>query len=343
MESKLFQPINIKNLTLKNRIVMSPMCMYSSENGDGKVIDWHTIHYTSRAIGGAGLVFLEATAILPEGRISEQDLGIWSDDQLPGLSKLVQLNHRYGSKIGIQLSHAGRKAQLEGTIFGPSPIRFDEHYKVPEEMNKEEINKVVSAFKEGARRAKAAGFDVIELHAAHGYLLHEFLSPLSNQRTDEYGGTEENRYRLLSEVVEAVKEVWDGPLFVRISGSDYLEGGLNIGIHIKYARQMKSQGVDLIDASSGGNVPVPVNAFPGYQVPFAEKIKTESGIMTGAVGLIVEPFQAEEILNNNRADLVFLGREFLRNPYWPLTAAIKLGAGSSLEAPRQYQRGWRLK
>ncbi|RYM00238.1 NADPH dehydrogenase NamA [Sporolactobacillus sp. THM7-7] len=341
MNVKLFEPLEIKKMTLKNRIVMSPMCMYSCESKDGTVNDWHVIHYTSRAIGGVGLVILEATAVEPRGRISDRDLGIWSDDQLPGLKRLVDLNHRYGSKMGIQLAHAGRKAELESPSLGPSPIRFDEQYQVPKEMGHEEICQVVTDFRSGARRAKEAGFDVIEIHAAHGYLLHEFLSPLSNQRNDSYGGTDDNRFRLLSEVIEAVKAEWDGPLFVRVSASDYREGGLTAQKLAEYAKKMKTLGVDLIDTSSGGNVDVPIDVFPGYQVSFAEKIKHESDIMTGAVGLISEPVHAEEILQNGRADLIFLGRELLRDPYWPRRAAVKLG--TRIEVPEPYRRGWRFK
>lgn len=341
MAKKLFTPYTIKNTTFRNRIVMSPMCMYSADSQDGKVNDWHLTHYTSRAVGGVGLIILEATAVAPQGRISAEDLGIWSDGHIDGLKKITALSHRYGSKTGIQLAHAGRKARVDGTTFAPSAIRFDEHYKIPAEMTKKDIDAVIQSFKEAARRAKEAEFDVIEIHAAHGYLIHEFLSPLSNKRTDEYGGSDANRYRLLSEVIDAVREEWQGPLFVRISATDFTEGGLTPETHIGYAKIMKEQGVDLIDTSTGGNVLAPIDTFPGYQVPYADKIRHEAKIATGAVGLILNSIQAEEILNNNRADLIFLGRELLRDPYWPRTAAVQLG--ETLDVPKQYQRGWRFK
>ncbi|MTT33306.1 NADPH dehydrogenase NamA [Terrilactibacillus sp. BCM23-1] len=340
MQSKLFTPYKIKDVTLKNRIVMAPMCMYSSDE-NGHVNDWHLTHYTSRAIGQVGLIIIEATAVNPKGRISASDLGIWSDEHIEGLKKLTTLNHKYQSKIGIQLAHAGRKAQLKTQPLAPSAIPFNEEYQTPHELSIEEIKQTIYDFKQAARRAKEANFDVIEIHAAHGYLIHEFLSPLSNQRKDQYGGSEENRYRLLHEVIEGVKEEWSGPLFVRISANDFTEGGNTPDTYVPYAEKMKAQGVDLIDVSSGALVPAQIDAFPGYQVPYADQIKNEAGVATGAVGLITHAFQAEEILKNNRADLIFIARELLRDPYWPKTAAITLG--ETIDTPVQYERGWRFK
>jgi NADPH2 dehydrogenase len=336
--TKLFSPYTIKNVTLKNRVVMAPMCMYSSHTEDGKVANWHYTHYVSRAVGQVGLIILEATAVTPQGRISPQDLGIWSDDHIEGLAQLVKLMKEHGAATGIQIAHAGRKAVLEGDIIAPSPLAFNEKMKTPLEMNKEDIAKTVEAFKEGAERAKNAGFDVIEIHAAHGYLINEFLSPLSNQRNDEYGGSAENHYRFLHEVIEAVKTVWEGPLFVRVSANDYHENGLTPKDYVTYGQWMKEQGVDLIDVSSGAVVPAAIHAFPGYQVKFAEKIREEAKIPTGAVGLITSGLQAEEILQNERADLIFIARELLRDPYWPRTAAKELGV--QIHGPKQYERGW---
>jgi len=338
MESALFSPYTIKNVTLKNRIVMSPMCMYSSHNEDGMLQDWHYTHYVSRAVGQVGLIMVEATAVTPQGRISPQDLGIWSDDHVPGLKKLVEMIKAYGSKTSIQIAHAGRKATVTGDIVAPSAIRFNESYKTPKELSINEIKETIAAFKDGARRAKEAGFDIIEIHGAHGYLINEFLSPLSNKREDEYGGSPENRYRFLEEVIEAVQEVWDGPLFVRVSANDYAEGGLTPTDYVQYAKRMKDQGVDLIDVSSGAVVPAKIDAYPGYQVGYADKIRNEANIPTGAVGLITKAVQAEEILKNNRADLIFIARELLRDPYWPRTAAKELGV--SIDSPKQYERGW---
>lgn len=338
MERALFTPYTIKNLTLKNRIVMSPMCMYSVPEENGVVQDWHLTHYTSRAVGQVGLIIVESTAVTEQGRISVNDLGIWSDEHIKGLKKIVDLAHQHGSKIGIQLNHAGRKAVVKEPIIAPSEIAFDEKSKVPMEMTKEDIQNTITAFKEGASRAREAGFDLIEIHGAHGYLNNQFLSPLSNKRTDEYGGSEENRYRFLSEVIEAVKSEFDGPLFVRISAHDYTEGGNTPNTYVRYAKKMKEQGVDLIDCSSGGLVLAKIDSYPGYQVSFADKIKHEANIATGAVGMITTGNQAEEILKNDRADLVILARELLRDPYWPRTAAKQLGV--DIEAPVQYQRGW---
>lgn len=338
MTPKLFSPLTIKGVTLKNRIVMAPMCMYSSHNEDGHLQNWHRTHYTSRAVGQVGLIIVEATAVTPQGRISPQDLGIWSDEHIDGFKELNTLMKEHGAKTGIQLAHAGRKAVLEGEIIAPSAIAFNEKSKTPKEMTETDIKETVEAFKKGAERAAKAGFDVIEIHGAHGYLINEFLSPLSNKRTDEYGGTAENRYRLLREVIEAVKTVWEGPLFVRVSANDYHEEGLTPEDYVVFAKWMKEQGVDLVDVSSGAVVPAHIHVYPGYQVKFSETIKAEAEIPTGAVGLITTGIQAEEILQNDRADLVFLARELLRDPYWPRTAAKELGV--TIEGPKQYERGW---
>ncbi|MBY0033463.1 MULTISPECIES: NADPH dehydrogenase NamA [Bacillus] len=338
MARKLFTPWTVKDVTIKNRIVMAPMCMYSSHEKDGKLQPFHMAHYISRAIGQVGLIIVEATAVNPQGRISDQDLGIWSDDHIEGFAKLTELVKAQGSKIGIQLAHAGRKAELEGDIYAPSAIPFDEQSKTPAEMTTEQIKETIQEFKQAAARAKEAGFDIIELHAAHGYLMHEFLSPLSNHRTDEYGGSHENRYRFLGETIEAVKEVWDGPLFVRISASDYTDKGLDIADHIGFAKWMKEQGVDLIDCSSGALVQADINVFPGYQVSFAEKIREQAEIATGAVGLITTGTMAEEILQNNRADLIFVARELLRDPHFARSAAKQLN--TEIPSPVQYDRAW---
>lgn len=339
MESKLFSPLTIKETTFKNRIVMSPMCMYSSETEDGHVQPFHLAHYESRAAGQAGLVIIEATAVMPEGRISSKDLGIWDDDHIKGLQQINEGVHRHGGKSGIQLAHAGRKADLEGPIFAPSSLPFSENYQTPQEMSLEDIQRTIQAFKEGARRAREANFDVIEIHGAHGYLINQFLSPLTNKRTDEYGGSRENRYRFLKEVIHAVKEEWSGPLFVRISANEYDENGNTMDDFVYFSLEMKKQGVDLIDCSSGAVIPVRIPVYPGYQIQYAEEIKQKADIATGAVGLITSGLQAEEIVQNNRADLIFIGRAFLRNPYWPKQAADELGV--PIEGPEQYRRGWK--
>ncbi|MGG1628660.1 NADPH dehydrogenase NamA [Rossellomorea sp. NRS-1567] len=338
MNAKLFQPYTIKDVELKNRIVMAPMCMYSSHNEDGKVENWHRTHYTSRAVGGVGLIIQEATAVTPQGRISPQDLGIWDDGHIEGLRELVGLIKEQGAKTGIQLAHAGRKAVLEGDILAPSAIPFNDEMKTPVEMTANDIKETITAFIKGAERAKKAGFDVIEIHGAHGYLINEFLSPLSNKRTDEYGGSAENRYRFLREVIDGIQQVWDGPLLVRVSAKDYNKEGLDVEDYVVFAQWMKEQGVDLIDVSSGAVVPARIPVFPGYQVKLAETIKKEAKIDTGAVGLITTGIQAEEILQNDRADLILLARELLRDPYWPRTAAKDLGV--EIEAPKQYDRAW---
>ncbi|UTE76243.1 MULTISPECIES: NADPH dehydrogenase NamA [unclassified Rossellomorea] len=339
MNAKLFEPYKLKNVELKNRIVMAPMCMYSSHHEDGKVENWHRTHYTSRAVGGVGLIILEATAVTPQGRISPQDLGIWNDEQVEGLKELVDLMKEQGAKTGIQLAHAGRKAVLEGDILAPSALPFNDEMKTPVEMTADDVKETVTAFIKGAERAKKAGFDVIEIHGAHGYLINEFLSPLSNKRTDEYGGSAENRYRFLREIIDGIQQVWDGPLLVRVSAKDYNDEGLDVEDYVVFAQWMKEQGVDLIDVSSGALVPARIPVFPGYQVKLAETIKNGADIDTGAVGLITTGIQAEEILQNERADVILLARELLRDPYWPRTAAKELGV--EIEAPKQYERGWK--
>lgn len=338
MNAKLFEPINIQNLRLKNRIVMSPMCMYSCEKQDGKVTPFHISHYESRAAGQAGLIILEASAVQPEGRISPEDLGIWSDEHVDGLKQMNERIHTYGSKSGVQLAHAGRKANLEGDIYAPSAIPFNDQFKTPKEMTKSQIEETITAFKQAAKRAKQANFDLVEIHAAHGYLINQFLSPLTNKRTDEYGGSKENRYRMLKNIIESVQAEFEGPIFVRISASEYHDDGNSMSDMIYFSQQMKNQGIDLIDCSSGGVVPVKINTYPGYQVKLAETIKHEAEIPTGAVGLITTGIHAEEILQNNRADLIFVARAFLRNPYWPKQVADELGV--QLEGPKQYNRGW---
>ncbi len=336
--SRLFQPYTIRGVELKNRIVMSPMCMYAAQE-DGRVTDWHRVHYPTRAVGGAGLIILEATAVQPHGRISANDLGIWSDEHVDGLAEIVRLVHEHGAKVGIQLAHAGRKSEVAGVNHvAPSAIPFSADYDVPVALDERGINDVISSFRAAAERAKRAGFDVVEIHAAHGYLINQFLSPLTNHREDAYGGSFDNRFRLLGEVVRAVRGVWDGPLFVRVSAEEYAEGGNHLDDYVRIAARLRESGVDLIDVSSGGVVPVPIKTQPGYQVPFAEAIRTEAGIATGAVGLITAPEQAEAILEKGQADLIFLGRELLRNPYWPLAAAQVLDA--SIDVPVPYRRAF---
>jgi 2,4-dienoyl-CoA reductase-like NADH-dependent reductase (Old Yellow Enzyme family) len=349
----LFDPLAIRDLTFANRVFVSPMCQYSSH--DGYANDWHFVHLGSRAVGGVGLVFTEATAVLPEARISPQDLGIWSDGHIEMLGRIVSFIHEQGSLAGMQLAHAGRKAsthrpwegqgaipEQEGgwkKVVAPSALAFADTYPMPQALTNDGIQEVVAAFAAAARRACQAGFRVIEIHAAHGYLIHEFLSPLSNKREDDYGGSFENRTRLCREIVAAVRSEWpkELPLFVRISATDWVDGGWNINESIKLAGELKQIGVDLIDCSSGGNVPhakIPVG--PGYQVAFAERIRREAEILTGAVGMITSPVQAEHIIRTGQADAVIMAREFLRDPYWPLRAARELD--QPIAWPVQYLR-----
>jgi 2,4-dienoyl-CoA reductase-like NADH-dependent reductase (Old Yellow Enzyme family) len=350
--ASLFQPLKIRSVELKNRIVVSPMCQYSSV--DGFANDWHLVHLGSRAVGGAALVFTEAAAVSAEGRITHHDLGLYKDEHMEFLKRITEFIEAQGAVPGMQLAHAGRKAShhrpWEGaaalnsqehpwTTKAPSAIPYKEGEPLPQELNKEEIKKVVDDFKQAALRAKKAGFRVIELHGAHGYLLHEFLSPLSNQRSDEYGGTFENRIRFLLQIIEAVREVWEEslPLFIRLSATDWVEGGWTVEESVELAKILKTKGVDLIDCSSGGNSPgqkIPLG--PMYQTPFAERIKKEAGIMTGAVGLITKSSEAENIITSEKADLVFMARQLLREPYFPLHAAKELDV--DLPWPPQYDR-----
>lgn len=336
--SKLFTPITFKNMSLKNRIVMSPMCMYSSDQKDGKVTPFHMTHYISRAIGQVGLIILEATAVEPAGRITSADLGIWDDRHIDGLRELVNELHAYDAKAGIQLAHAGRKAQDEEVIYAPTALPFNEKSMEPTAMDSLSIQRVIDAFSKAAERSEKAGFDMVEIHAAHGYLINQFLSPLSNKRTDEYGGDRNNRFRFLKEIVSVVKQNFTGPIFVRISADEYHPDGNTLDDFLFYSQQLKELGVDLIDCSTGGIVPTRINVYPGYQVKHCETIKHEADIPTGAVGLITTGIQAEEILQNERADLIFIGRSLLKNPYWAKEAADELG--NAIEAPKQYIRGW---
>lgn len=337
--SKLFSPFTLKETTLKNRIVMAPMCQYCADN-HGMATDWHLVHYTTRAVGGAGLILVEATAVEPRGRISANDLGIWQDDHVVGLNLIADTVKQYGTAIGVQLGHAGRKCEApDESIIAPSAIPFDESSRMPSEMSLDDIQTVVSAFQAGARRAVAAGFQVIEIHAAHGYLINEFLSPLSNHRQDEYGGSPENRSRFLKEVLVAVKQVIPAsmPLIVRISAEDYVPHGNHPEDLANMLNMVKDTGIDLVNVSSGAVVNVKINAYPGYQVRFAEVIRSLTSLPVIAGGLITSPLMAEEILRNERADLVFFGRELLRNPYWPLQAATEVH--DEVSWPKQYERG----
>lgn len=336
--SKLFSSFKLKDMEVKNRIVMAPMCMYSAGN-DGKANDWHHVHYVTRAIGGTGLILQEATAVEPRGRITSNDLGLWDDSQIDGLKKIVDEVKKNGALMGVQLGHAGRKCEAEEEqIIAPSPIAFSNEYRLPEEMNKEDIKTVIQSFKDAASRCLKVGYDVIEIHGAHGYLINEFLSPLTNKRTDEYGGSLENRARFLKEVVHAVRQVWpkEKPLILRVTAEDYAEGGNHPEDLALLINLVKDQGVDLINVSSGGLVSIAPKVFQGYQVKFAEIIKEKTGLPVIAGGLIVEPHMAEEILKNNRADMIFLGRVLLRNPYWPLEAAHELK--DEISWPVQYER-----
>jgi 2,4-dienoyl-CoA reductase-like NADH-dependent reductase (Old Yellow Enzyme family) len=349
----LFDELKIRDVRLANRVVVSPMCQYSCE--DGLANDWHLVHLGSRAVGGAALVIAEATAVLPEARISPQDLGIWSEAHIEPLSRITKFIHDQGSVAGIQIAHAGRKASTarpwDGAgkltvdqggwtdIVAPSAIPFASSYPMPAAASTERIAAIVDAFGKAAQRALDAGFRLLEIHSAHGYFLHEFLSPLSNHRSDLYGGSFENRTRIVREVVARVRRFWPErlPLFIRISSTDWVEGGWDIEQAVGLARTLSTLGVDLVDCSSGGNVAdAKVPMGPGYQVPFAERIRHDAGTLTGAVGMITEVRQADEIIRNGQADLVLLAREMLRDPYWPLHAAAQLG--KSISWPAQYLR-----
>jgi 2,4-dienoyl-CoA reductase-like NADH-dependent reductase (Old Yellow Enzyme family) len=348
----LFEPLTIRSVTLRNRVVVSPMCQYSST--DGYATEWHLVHLGSRAVGGAALVMTEAAAVLPEGRISPQDLGIWDDGHVEMLARIVDFIHQQGALAGIQLAHAGRKASTyapsrgQGAVpenaggwqvVGPSEDPFTENYPKPTPLEIDGIRSITKAFAQAARRAFQAGFDVVEIHGAHGYLIHEFLSPFSNHRQDEYGGSFENRTRIAREVVKAVREAWPEkrPLFLRISSTDWEAGGWDPPQSVELARQVKAMGVDLVDCSSGGNLPhAAIPAGPGFQTPFAERIRHEAGVLTGTVGFITSPAQADHIIRSGQADMVLLAREMLRDPYWPLRAARDLGYPTTW--PVQYLR-----
>jgi 2,4-dienoyl-CoA reductase-like NADH-dependent reductase (Old Yellow Enzyme family) len=350
----LFTPLNIREVTLRNRIAVSPMCQYSST--DGFANDWHLVHLGSRAVGGAALVMVEATAVEPRGRITPGDHGLWKDEHIEMLSRITTFIKSQGAVPGIQIAHAGRKASCRvpwqgGTVIplseggwqsvAPSAIAFHEGERIPTALSRMEIDSLAQDFAVVAGRALAAGFEVLEIHSAHGYLLHEFLSPLSNKRQDEYGDSFENRVRFLLEVTDSVRAVWPDrlPLWVRISATDWVEGGWNADESVRLAGLLRQKGVDLIDCSSGGLLPyAKIPNTPGYQVPFADRIKREAGILTGAVGLITEPQQADAIIRASQADLVLLARASLRDPYWPLHAAQTLGA--KLPPPVQYERAF---
>lgn len=341
--SLLLEPYTLRHLILPNRIAVSPMCQYSSV--DGLANDWHLVHLGSRAVGGAGLIFTEATAVTADGRITAQDLGLWDDAQIPPLQRITRFITAQGAVPGIQLAHAGRKASTHrpwlgkhGSVkvsdggwvpVGPSKIAFDPEHTAPTELTEAQIGEIIQAFVDAARRALVAGFKVVEVHAAHGYLLHQFLSPLSNQRRDQYGSCFENRIRLTLQVSEAVRDVWPAelPVFVRLSATDWVEDGWNPDETVELAKRLRQLGVDLIDVSSGGtSAKAEIPTGPGYQTQFAAKVREESGIATGTVGLITDPMQAETILRTAQADIIFLARELLRDPYWPLHADDDLGA-----------------
>ncbi|WP_288479115.1 NADPH dehydrogenase NamA [uncultured Clostridium sp.] len=341
MKKGIFKEFSLKNLNLRNRVVMAPMCMYMAEN-DGMVNDFHYVHYLNRAIGGVSAIILEATAVEARGRISDRDLGIWDDKHIDGLKKLAEGIKKYGAYAGIQLGHAGRKCEIKSeNIIAPSAIAFSSEYKTPIEMSKTEMEEVKIAFREGARRALEAGFDFIEIHGAHGYLLSEFLSPLANKREDEYGGSLENRARFLVEIIREIKKVWpeDKALLLRVSSKDYVEGGNTKVEMAEIINIVKKEGVDLINVSTGGIVSdAVINAYPGYQVPDAEYIKEKCNIPVMAGGLITTTAQGTEIIENNRADLVFLGRVLLRDPYWVLNEAKKRNVELDY-LPSAYMRG----
>lgn len=351
--ARLFSPLRLREVEFRNRIGVSPMCQYSSE--DGFASDWHFVHLGAFATGGAGLVMTEANAVVPEGRISPRDLGIWKDEHVPAMRRITDFVHAHGAIAGTQLAHAGRKSSTqvpwEGNgavtpedggwdeVMAPSAVPFAEGYPQPRELDEDGIRRVVDGFREAARRALEAGFRVVEVHAAHGYLLNEFMSPLSNQRTGRYGGSFENRVRLTREVVAAVREVWPEmlPLFVRISASDWAEGGWDVDDSVHLASLLRDDGADLIDCSSGGLVPnAKIEIGPGYQVGFAERVRRDGGIPTAAVGLITDPEQADDIIRSGQADMVLLARELLRQPRWPLLAAHRLGTRG--DWPKQYER-----
>lgn len=349
----LFSPLELRSITLKNRIAVSPMCQYSAH--DGIANDWHFVHLGSRAVGGAALVIVEATAVEARGRISPADLGLWNDEQIEPLARIARFVKDQGAIAGLQLAHAGRKASTArpwearqpldeksggwSPIVAPSAIPLDEHHFTPKALEASGVKEVAAAFGEAARRALDAGFELLEIHGAHGYLIHEFLSPLSNQRDDEYGGSFDNRVRFAEEVTQAVRAVWPAeyPLFFRVSATDWLEGGWDLEQTVALAKRLHNLGVDLIDCSSGGVVGgtrIPIG--PGYQTPFAEAIRRDAAVRSGAVGLITSPQQADHVIRTGQADVVVLARAMLRNPYWPLHAAYELG--HEIKWPIQYER-----
>lgn len=334
----LFTPFSLKELLLKNRIVMPPMCMYRAGN-DGIVTEWHMLHYGTRAVGQVGLIIVEATGIEPRGRISNRDLGIWEDGHISGLKKLVEIVHAQGAKVAIQLAHAGRKSEVQDTIpVAPSALAFNEEYKMPAELSTEEIQEVIAKFSAAARRAVQAGFDAIEIHGAHGYLINQFLSPLTNLREDEYGGSPENRVRFLDEVLEAIHAVIPErmPVIVRVSAEEYHQDGNGTQDIAAMLKLVKHRGIDLVNVSSGAVIPVVPRAYAGYQIPFALKIKEMTDLPVLGGGLITEAAQAMQVAKTG-VDLVYLGRELLRNPYWVLQAAHVLG--EEVQWPESYVRG----
>lgn len=335
---KIFTEFKIKNLTLKNRIVMPPMCMYSALD-DGMATNWHTVHYATRAVGGVGLIIVEATGVSPEGRLSSNDLGIWDDAHIEGLSKIVKAVHESGAKIGIQINHGGRKCEAVGVqIEAPSPIPYNEGDTPPKEMSIQDIADTVQEFKNAAVRAEKAGFDLIQIHAAHGYLLNQFLSPLTNQREDQYGGVPENRVRFLGEVLDAVKSVWpaEKPIEVRITAEEYQEDGNHAEDLAKMINMVKDKGIDSINVSTGGVVAVVPKSYPGYQISQAQTIRDMTKLPVSAGGLLSSVKDINTFLIHEKADLIYMGRELLRNPYWVLGAAKELGY--DLEWPKQYER-----
>ncbi|HEY3383495.1 MAG TPA: NADH:flavin oxidoreductase/NADH oxidase [Vicinamibacterales bacterium] len=351
-QPRLFTPLTLREVTFRNRVFVSPMCQYSST--DGFASDWHMVHLGSRAVGGAGLVMVEATAVVPEGRISPADMGIWSDEHALALARIAAFIKAQGAVPAIQLAHAGRKASTAPPWDGggevaerdggwipvaPSPLPFTSHFATPRELAAGDLQDLVRRFVDAARRAHAAGFEVVEVHAAHGYLLHEFLSPLTNLRHDDFGGSFDGRVRFPLAVIEQVRAAWPAPLpmFVRISATDWVDGGWSLPDSVEFSRRLKAIGVDLVDCSSGGLVAdAKIPAGPGYQTPLAAAIRREAGIATGAVGMVTSAEQAEQIVATGQADAVLLARELLRNPYWPLVAARRLGA--AVDWPRQYLR-----
>jgi 2,4-dienoyl-CoA reductase-like NADH-dependent reductase (Old Yellow Enzyme family) len=355
--SHLFDPFTLKSITLRNRVGVSPMCEYSAE--DGLPNDWHLVHLGSRAIGGAGVVIAEATGVTPAGRISPGDTGLWSDRHVEAWAPITAFIKRHGAVAGVQIAHAGRKASAARPWDGgghladaaggwqtvaPSAVAFGGSLaKVPHALTVAEIAETQAAFAAAAQRALAAGFEWLEIHAAHGYLGHQFLSPLSNQRTDAYGGSFENRIRFVVETTRAVRAVWPDrlPLTIRLSCTDWVDGGWDLDQNVELVRRLKGEGIDLVDCSSGGAVPhAAIPSTPGYQVPFAERVRRDAQIPTAAVGLITEPQQAQEILERGQADLVYLARELLRDPYWPAHAARALGRKEAVPGPLQYGRAW---